>query len=74
MYTIKVIDTRDGRPVEYTKVGVVYHGFFPGSTKDLSTDSNGEAHFDYDNGNGEVYVNGKKPYDGEIKGRIVIYI
>lgn len=74
MYTIKVIDHRDGKPVEYAKVGIVYHGFFRGSTKDLRTDFNGEAHFDYDNGNGKVYVNGEVKYDGEISGRIVVYI
>jgi len=74
MYTIKVIDHRDGKPVNYAKVGIIYSGFFGGVTKDLRTDERGEAHFDYDNGKGTVYVNGKKSYEGQIEGRIVIYI
>lgn len=74
MFTIKVIEQRSGKPVKNAKVGIIFHGFFRGGTKDLWTDSDGEAHFDYDNGRGVVYVNGKNCYDGQIEGRRIIYI
>ena len=74
MYTIKVIDHRDGKPVYYAKVGISYNGFFRGSTRDIRTDRNGEAHFDYSNGNGKVYVNGNVCFEGDIEVRIVVYI
>ena len=34
----------------------------------------GEAHFDYDNGDGQVYVGGQAVYEGYISGRKVVYI
>ena len=74
MFTVQVIEQSTGRPASNKKVGVIFHGIFRGSTKDIYTDRNGEAHFDYDNGNGTIYVGGKKVYDGEISGRKVIYI
>lgn len=74
MYTVQVIDKRDGKPVEYAKVGIVYDGFFRGSTRDLRTDDKGEAHFDYDNGYGRIFVNGQERYHGEICGRMVVYL
>lgn len=74
MFTVKVIDHRDGRPAEYKKVGIVFKGFFRGLTKDLRTDEYGEAHFDYDNGEGTIYVDGKPAYEGYIEGRIIVYI
>lgn len=74
MYTIQVIDQRDGKPAENKRVGIVYNGFFRGSTRDIRTDRRGEAHFDYDNGDGKVYVDGEPRWEGYIQGRIVVYI
>ena len=74
MFTIQVIDHRDGRPAVYRKVGIVFEGFWRGVTKDLRTDDRGEAHFDYDNGRGKVYVDGEPRWEGYIEGRIVVYI
>lgn len=82
MFTVKVIDESNGRGVKDAVVGIIYDGFFGGVTKDIYTDSNGEAHFDYPNGNGKVYVT--RPwgffqtseclYEGYIHGRIIVYI
>ena len=74
MFTIKVIEERTGRPAYNKKVRVFFHGFLRGHTKNIYTDRNGEAHFDYDNGNGIIYVNGENVYDGEICGLRVVYI
>ena len=74
MFTVKVIDRYDGKPVKNKRVSVSFEGFFRGSTRDHYTDSQGEAHFNEDNGRGDVYVSGSSVYNGEIAGRIVVYI
>lgn len=74
MFTVKVIETSTGRPAKDVRVSAAFEGFFRGSTKDVYTDSDGEAHFDYDNGTGIIYVNGKSRYEGRIEGRKIIYI
>ena len=74
MYTIQVFTKSDGKPLKDKRVQVFYEGFFRGNTQEQRTDERGEAHFDYDNGRGEVYVNGRWAYEGEIAGRIVVYV
>lgn len=74
MFTVKVINRYDGRPVEDKKVSVVFEGLFRGCARDQYTDVIGEAHFTEDNGTGDIYINGRSVYHGEIAGRIVIYI
>lgn len=74
MFTVKVIEQSTGKPAYYKKVTVFFDGFFRGATKDVYTDRDGEAHFDYDNGRGTIYVQGTKVYEGEIRGRKIIYI
>ncbi len=74
MYTIQVFTKTDGKPEVGKKVQVFYKGFFNGNTQEMKTDEKGEAHFDYDNGRGEVYVNGRRAYEGEICGRVIVYI
>ena len=74
MFTIKVIEQKTGKPAYYKKVAVIFDGFFRGSTRNVYTDRDGEAHFDYDNGRGTIYVQGRKVYEGEIQGRKIIYI
>ena len=55
-------------------MSAAFEGFFRDSTEDKYTDYDGEAHFDYDNGTGTIYVNGRKAYEGRIEGRKVVYI
>lgn len=74
MFTIKVIDSRDGKPLEYKTVAVHYSGILGGHTRDVKTDHRGEAHFDYRNGEGKIFVGSKVVYEGEISGRIVVYV
>ena len=74
MFTVKVLDRRDGQPLEYKTVAVHYSGFLGGITRDIKTDSRGEAHFDYRNGEGKIYVGSEVVYRGEISGRIVVYV
>ena len=74
MFTIQVIESNTGKPAYYKKVAVGFKGLLRGFTKDQYTDKNGEAHFDYDNGEAKVYVGGEVKYEGYVSGRKVIYI
>ncbi len=74
MFTVKVLDRRDGKPMEYKAVSVQYSGFFGGSTCDVRTDYRGEAHFDYRNGEGKIFVGSEVVYEGDISGKIVVYV
>lgn len=74
MFTIKVIDSSSGRPCPGKLVQIFFDGFFRGQTRSQYTDNDGEAHFDYDNGKGQVYVGSKMAYEGYIGGRKIIYI
>jgi hypothetical protein len=55
-------------------VAVGFNGLFRGFSKDQYTDRNGEAHFSEDNGEGAIYVQGTKVYEGRIEGRKIVYI
>lgn len=74
MFTVKVVERSNGRPVKSKKVSVIFNGLFRGCAKDQYTDTVGEAHFSEDNGKGNIYIDGRSVYEGEIAGRIVIYI
>lgn len=74
MFTIKVIDSNSGRPASGKRVQVFFKGFFRGHTSIQYTDKEGEAHFDYDNGDAEVFVAGKVVYEGYVNGRRIVYI
>jgi hypothetical protein len=74
MFTIKVVERSSGKPAKSKKVCVGFDGFGRGVTNDEWTDDNGEAHFNYDPDPGEVYVDGRTSYKGNIEGRTVVYI
>jgi hypothetical protein len=74
MFTVQVIESQTGKPAYYKKVAVGFNGLFRGFSKDQYTDRNGEAHFSEDNGEGTIYVQGTKVYEGRIEGRKIVYI
>jgi hypothetical protein len=74
MFTIKIVERATGKPAKSQRVSAGFNGFGRGMTKDQWTDQNGEAHFDHDPGKGEIYINGKNSYEGQIEGRVLIYI
>ena len=74
MITVKVIYQSTGKPAENRKVALGFSSFFRGVTSYEYTDSNGEAHFEADNGDGEVYVDGSTRHKGYLSGRVVVYI
>ncbi len=74
MFTIRVIDQNTGKPISGKKVQVLFDGFWRGSTRSQYTDDDGETHFDYDNGDGKVYVGSEVVYEGYISGRKIVYI
>ncbi|MCX6246141.1 MAG: hypothetical protein NTW10_00270 [Bacteroidetes bacterium] len=73
MFTVQVIESNSGKPAEGKKVSVIFNGFTRGVARDQYTDRNGEAHFSEDNGDGTIYVQGTKAYEGRIEGRKIIY-
>ena len=73
MITVKVVRQSSGNPAVGEEVSLGF-GFGRGVTGRERTDSNGEAHFDADNGEGEVYVNGSQKHKGYLSGRVVVYI
>ena len=74
MFTVQVIDKSSGKPISSKKVSVIFNGITRGCAKDQYTDNNGEAHFSEDNGDGTIYVQGTKVFEGRIEGRKIIYI
>ena len=75
MVTIKVVSKSSGKPLKDMKVGIYKTGgFFGGGFTEVRTDSSGEAHFDIEPCKGEVSVNGSKVYEGDISGRVVVYV
>jgi hypothetical protein len=74
MFTIQVIEKSTGKPAYYKKVSVGFKGLFRGFSKDQYTDRSGEAHFSEDNGEGIIYVQGARVYEGRIEGRKIVYI
>lgn len=74
MVSVKVVRTSTGKVVEGVRVGLGFDGIFRGMAKDQYTNSDGEAHFDNDPGDGDVYVDGMSKFNGRIQGKVVVYI
>ncbi len=75
MVTVKVVYESSGKPAKGCKVALYVSRFMAsGVTDSQYTDSNGEAHFDIESTDGEVYVDGSTKHKGRLAGRIVIYI
>lgn len=74
MFTVQIFEKSTGKPVCSKKVGVIFNGWTRGFAKHQYTDKNGEAHFSEGNGDGPIYIQGSKVYEGRIEGKKVIYI
>lgn len=75
MLTVKVVYKNSGKDAEGKKVALYVSRFMAsGVTRGEWTDSRGEAHFDVDSCEGEIYVDGSTKYKGRISGRHVVYI
>jgi len=66
MITIEVIDQR-GRPVAGADVRISWRSWTHSTGR---TDRRGRASWDVSSGRGTVYVDGRKVYDGEIRGTL----
>lgn len=73
MITVKVIRESTGSPIKGARVALGFSSLGRGVTSNEYTDDEGEAHFDADNGDGKVFVNGSTEYEGYLQGRLVIY-
>ncbi len=75
MVTVKVVNQNSGKPAQDKKVSLSVNRVFSGGvTSPQYTNSNGEAHFDIESTEGEVYVDGTTKHKGRLEGRIVVYI
>jgi uncharacterized GH25 family protein len=74
MISVQVFYRSSGKPVASQGVSVAFDGWFRGHTDKQFTNSNGECHFNCDNGTGTIYVNGSNVYKGTISGRTIVYI
>jgi 5-hydroxyisourate hydrolase-like protein (transthyretin family) len=75
MVTVKVVYQSTGKPAKDRKVALYVSKFLAsGVTNSEYTDSNGEAHFDVESTDGEVYVDGSTKHKGRLTGRVVVYI
>ena len=74
MITIKVVYSSSGKPAKGERVQIGFSALLRGMSDKEYTDENGEAHFDNDPGEGEVYVNGSTKYEGDLRGRVVVYL
>jgi hypothetical protein len=75
MVTVKVIYKSSGKPAKGRKVALYVSRFLASGVTDSEwTDSHGEAHFDVESTDGEVYVDGTTRHKGKLAGRVVVYI
>lgn len=74
MFTIIVYNRATDKPAVNSKVQVFFEGFFRGNTSTVRTNYRGEVDFDYDSGRGAVFVDGRNVYEGDISGRLTVYI
>ena len=74
MFSVKVVWKATGKPAKGRRVSVAFDGMFRGVTRDLYTDEDGNADFDYDPGRGTIFVDGTTAYQGRIEGRVVVYV
>jgi len=71
MVSVQVFRRKSGEPASSQKVAV---GTPNGVTASQYTDRSGEAHFGIRTCQGKVFVNGRVEYQGELSGRLVVYI
>lgn len=75
MVTVKVVYKSSGKPAEGRKVALYVSRFLASGVTDSEwTDSQGEAHFEVESTDGEVYVDGTTRHKGKLAGRVVVYI
>lgn len=73
MVTIKVCSKSSGKPVVGARVSISFNGLLRGVSGNEFTDSNGEAHFNVDPGSGKVFVRGDNAFEGDLRGRVIVY-
>ncbi len=74
MVSVKVVSKSSGKPVQGASVSIGFLGLTRGISSTEYTDSNGEAHFNVDPGEGTVYVRGNDVKKGYLSGLVVVYV
>jgi hypothetical protein len=73
MITVHVRDERTGNPVKNARVLVSYYNPLPGHDKG-HTNGNGDFNADVKPGRGSITVNGREVFDGQLSGRMTVYV
>lgn len=74
MVSVKVISKSSSKPVQGASVSIGFSGLTRGISSTEYTNSNGEAHFNVDPGDGTVYVRGNTVKKGYLSGMVVVYV
>lgn len=75
MVTVQVFYGSSGKAAEQRKVALYLSRFLSSGVSETKfTDSQGEAHFDVESCDGEIYVDGSTKYKGRLSGRMIVYI
>lgn len=74
MFTIKVINRRNGKVVQKKGVQVNFNSLLGGFSKEIYIDKKGEVHFVEENSIGSIFIDGKVLYEGHLSGRRVVYL
>ncbi len=74
MVSVKLVSKSSGKPIQGEGVSIGFSGLTRGVSSTEYTNSNGEAHFNVDPGEGKVYVRGSAVKRGYLSGMVVVYI
>ena len=78
MFTIALFHQSSGKPAKNIAISVVFWNIFRRETRWHWSDSQGQVHFDYSAGGGDVYIKDfwlySKIHSDDLAGRVVVYI
>jgi hypothetical protein len=75
MITVKVYYRSSGKPASNKRIVLYVSRILASGVTDAQyTDANGEAHFDVESTEGEVFVDDVTKFKGRLAGRVVIYL
>jgi hypothetical protein len=74
MISVKVIEIKSMKPCLMVRVSLTFNSILRYTAEEKFTNSDGEADFDANPGEGKVWVNNSIQYEGYLEGQIVVFI
>ena len=74
MITVSVYKQSTGQPVSGARVVLSFSGITRMGQAQERTNSNGQAHFSRDPGDGKVIINGSTVREGRLQGNMMFYV